>query len=274
MPDYFAVMDSSSTGFSFKWNTYSDHLRSMLHSLLSSPDSADVTLVCDDQKQLRAHKAILSYCSPIFKIIIQSNPHPHPLIYLRGVKYETLQSLINFMYVGKASLDKDHVNQFLEIAKEFEIKELCQSQGIENATERTNNSSEEETVDESKDDDICLQQKEGKDDRCAEDNVSNQDIFFVDTEHTKEAAVATDNDNVSNQMEDDQTNDISEQVDCSEKSFLQETAFETSNKNDDKVKNDMTNDNVTFIHVNSNQTIHTPETNIQYVFSDLLSMKL
>ena len=137
-------MDSSSNGYNFKWNTYSDHLKSMLHSLFTSPDFTDVTIVCDDQKQMSAHKAILSYCSPALMKIIQNNPHPYPLIYLRGVKYETMQSLLNFLYVGEASLAQDNVNEFLSIAKELEIKELCNNHEKEKATEITPNSFEDE----------------------------------------------------------------------------------------------------------------------------------
>ena len=54
----------------------------MLQSMLLSPDFTDVTLVSDDQKQIQAHKVILSYCSSVFKTMIKDNPHPMPLIYM------------------------------------------------------------------------------------------------------------------------------------------------------------------------------------------------
>ena len=40
----------------------------------------DVTLVSDDQTQFKAHKIVLSACSPVFKYIIDTNPSQHPLI--------------------------------------------------------------------------------------------------------------------------------------------------------------------------------------------------
>ena len=121
-------MDTESSGFSFKWNKYSENVKVMLQSMLLSQDFADVTLVSDDQKQIQAHKIILSYCSSQFKTMIQNNPHPMPLIYMRGVKYDTLKSLVDFMYVGEAFLHQECVDDFIRTAKELQIKELCTNQ--------------------------------------------------------------------------------------------------------------------------------------------------
>ena len=52
------------------WHTYSDHLREMLHEMMKSNELTDVTLVCDDKKQFKAHKIVLSACSSVFKSII------------------------------------------------------------------------------------------------------------------------------------------------------------------------------------------------------------
>ena len=72
----------------FSWHTYTDHLRDMLKEMMTSNDFADVTLVCDDKKEIKAHRNILSACSPVFKNMLkidqQSN---HPVIYLRGIQH-------------------------------------------------------------------------------------------------------------------------------------------------------------------------------------------
>ena len=52
---------------SLTWNAYSDHLRDMMKELMMNDDFADVTLVSEDRKQIKAHKNILSACSPVFK---------------------------------------------------------------------------------------------------------------------------------------------------------------------------------------------------------------
>ena len=46
--------------YNVNWHTYSDHLREMLHEMMISNELTDVTLVCDDKKQFRAHKIVLS----------------------------------------------------------------------------------------------------------------------------------------------------------------------------------------------------------------------
>ena len=53
--------------YSLTWHTYSDHLRSMMKELMMNEDFADVTLVTEDKKQIKANISILSACSPVFK---------------------------------------------------------------------------------------------------------------------------------------------------------------------------------------------------------------
>ena len=60
--------------YNINWHTYSDHLKEMLHEMMKSNELEDVILVCDDKKQFKAHKIVLSACSTVFKSIITSNP--------------------------------------------------------------------------------------------------------------------------------------------------------------------------------------------------------
>ena len=53
------------------WQTYPDHLKEIMHNLLTTDDCKDVTLVSDDMKSIKAHRNILSACSPLFKNIFQ-----------------------------------------------------------------------------------------------------------------------------------------------------------------------------------------------------------
>ena len=56
--------------------------------MMLTGDFADVTLVTDDKKQIRAHLTILSACSAVFKNILQiDNSNVNPVIYLRGIKH-------------------------------------------------------------------------------------------------------------------------------------------------------------------------------------------
>ena len=96
---------------------------SMLQNLMEKGEFADVTLVADDQ-QIKAHKFILSNCSPFFENVLKQNPHESPLIYLKGISFENLQNVIQFVYTGEAIIDKDNLDTFLETGEELSIKFL------------------------------------------------------------------------------------------------------------------------------------------------------
>jgi len=90
-------------------------------------DFFDVTLACDDE-QIQAHKVILSACSPFFRNVLRRNPHQHPLLYLKGVKYTDLQSVLNFMYHGEVNVAQEELNSFLAVAEDLRVKGLTQNQ--------------------------------------------------------------------------------------------------------------------------------------------------
>merc|ERR1711963_1193074 len=80
--------------YTLNWHTFSDHLKLMFKDLYQEGSHSDVTLVCDDQTQFKAHKIVLSACSSVLKKIIESNPSQHPLIYLRGIQSYEMESII------------------------------------------------------------------------------------------------------------------------------------------------------------------------------------
>ena len=108
----------------FSWKSFQAHLTSAFRNLQSEESFADVTLVSDDQVQMPAHKIVLSACSPVLKNLLLMNPHPHPLLYLRGIKQQELQSVLQFMYIGETTMDQDLVDGFINIAKDLQLKEL------------------------------------------------------------------------------------------------------------------------------------------------------
>ena len=107
-----------------EWKTFSDHLSSTTKRLMETKELADVTLVTDDQKQVLAHKIFLSAGSEIFRNILINNPHKHPFIYLTNIKHQELEAIIQFLYLGTASLYQDRIDDFLSAAKSLQVKEM------------------------------------------------------------------------------------------------------------------------------------------------------
>lgn len=60
--------------------------------------SSQVTLACDGQT-CKAHKMVLSACSPYFKTLLEENPSKHPIIILKDVSFNHLQAILEFMWV-------------------------------------------------------------------------------------------------------------------------------------------------------------------------------
>ena len=85
---------------------------------------ADVTLACEDGQQVEAHKVILAASSPFFQKLFARNKHPHPLIYMRGVKSHDLSAILDFLYRGEANVLPENLDSFLAISEELQLKGL------------------------------------------------------------------------------------------------------------------------------------------------------
>ena len=112
--------------FNLTWYKFQTHTNELLSELYTSSSFSDVTLVCDDQTQFKAHKFVLSACSSVFRNILSCN-NSSPFIYLRGIENEEMQSVLQFMYLGEATFCQERMNQFLDVAKDLDIKEIGQN---------------------------------------------------------------------------------------------------------------------------------------------------
>jgi len=112
--------------FCLRWNDFESNISVAFRELREEKDFFDVTLACEDN-QVSAHKVILSACSPFFRTVLRRNPHQHPLLYLKGVKYQELLSVLNFMYMGEVNVAQEELNSFLAVAEELRVKGLTQN---------------------------------------------------------------------------------------------------------------------------------------------------
>jgi len=129
------MTSDSSEKFCLRWNDFERNISTTLKELRDDKDFFDVTLACDDE-QIQAHKVILAACSPFFRNILRRNPHQHPLLYMKGVKFTDLQAVLNFMYHGEVNVAQEELNSFLSVAEDLRVKGLTQ----------THSSSNQETV--------------------------------------------------------------------------------------------------------------------------------
>merc|ERR1712106_342921 len=121
-------MAASKDKFCLKWNDFESNISAAFRELREDKDFFDVTLACDDD-QIQAHKVILSACSPFFRKVLRRNKHEHPLLYLKGVKYVDLVSVLSFMYHGEVDIGQEDLNTFLAVAQDLKVKGLTEKSG-------------------------------------------------------------------------------------------------------------------------------------------------
>ena len=107
-----------------QWNDFQENIKRAFGSLREDNNFADVTLACEDDQQVEAHKVILAASSPFFQKLLGRNKHPHPLIYMRWMKYEDLLAIVEFLYRGEANVFQENLDSFLAIAEELQLKGL------------------------------------------------------------------------------------------------------------------------------------------------------
>lgn len=110
--------------YCLKWNNHWANLVRVFNSLRHSETFVDVTIACEG-RHLKAHRLILSACSPYFKELLVSHPDKHPIIILKDVRYAELQNLIQFIYNGEVSVEQHDLPSLLCTARELQIKGLA-----------------------------------------------------------------------------------------------------------------------------------------------------
>ena len=106
-------------GVDLEWKMYESISTNSFRTLYTDTDFTDVTLACEDNKQISVHKVVLSSCSQLLKKILLENPHPHPLIFLQGLTLKDLQQLKRSMYLGVAFVEEPEMKSFLSVSKTF-----------------------------------------------------------------------------------------------------------------------------------------------------------
>ena len=118
---------TSTEKYLMKWDGFYKNISNTFNILRGTPDFTDVTLVCNDNTRIEAHRVILSSGSTLFSSLLKGTQNAHPLIFLRGVKSEDMAAIVNFIYRGEVNIYKEDVNGFLSLAEDFKVKGLSDS---------------------------------------------------------------------------------------------------------------------------------------------------
>lgn len=108
-----------------EWTEFQQNFSSSFQELWKENYLSDITLVCDDNQQIEAHKIILTTCSPLFKTMLKKNKHSHPMIFMRGIKSKHLMLLLEFMYLGETNVFQEDLNDLLKVGEELQVKGIA-----------------------------------------------------------------------------------------------------------------------------------------------------
>ncbi|XP_030369364.1 sex determination protein fruitless isoform X5 [Scaptodrosophila lebanonensis] len=128
-PRYNTDQGAMDQQFCLRWNNHPTNLTGVLTSLLQREALCDVTLACEGET-VKAHQTILSACSPYFETIFLQNQHPHPIIYLKDVRYSEMRSLLDFMYKGEVNVGQSSLPMFLKTAESLQVRGLTDNNNL------------------------------------------------------------------------------------------------------------------------------------------------
>ena len=121
-------------------NDFRENISSAFQDLRQDKDFTDITLACEDGQQVETHKMVLIASSPFFLSLLKRNKHTQTLVYMRGVKFEDLEAMMDFFYLGEANVFEENLESFLTLAEELQLKELQGNQankGTEDIPKKT-----------------------------------------------------------------------------------------------------------------------------------------
>lgn len=134
-----------------QWCDHSSVLLEYLRQLYEEGRFVDVGLECEG-RQVKAHKAVISACSPYLEGLLKGNPARSHLIKFNGYSYNSLRAVIDFMYNGKVMVDQDQLAAFLKLGRALQVRGIldiaaqCEEAGLTTAEETKSNAQYSTTV--------------------------------------------------------------------------------------------------------------------------------
>ncbi|XP_023313337.1 longitudinals lacking protein, isoforms A/B/D/L isoform X28 [Trichogramma pretiosum] len=114
------------TQFCLKWHNHQSTLIRNFDTLLESGTLVDCTLAAEG-RYLKAHKVVLSACSPYFEGLLSEHYDKHPVFILKDVKFVELKAMMDYMYRGEVNISQNQLTALLKAAESLQIKGLSDS---------------------------------------------------------------------------------------------------------------------------------------------------
>jgi len=111
---------------SLKWNNHRSTFLHILGVLRDKQAYTDVTLACDG-KFYNVHKLVLSTCSDYFSAMFDKTDKTckSPIIVLKDIKCEDLESLLDYMYLGEVNVRQCDLASLIKSAECLRVKGLA-----------------------------------------------------------------------------------------------------------------------------------------------------
>jgi len=116
----------SSEDFLLKWNDHHKLFFAGAEDIRCSEEFTDVVLSAGE-KIFRAHKLVLSICSPYFQGLFRKlGPEKH-VIFLKDIRAAHLELLLQYMYKGEIKVQEDELVTVLNVAQSLEVRGLTEN---------------------------------------------------------------------------------------------------------------------------------------------------
>uniref|UniRef100_A0A182SMK6 BTB domain-containing protein n=1 Tax=Anopheles maculatus TaxID=74869 RepID=A0A182SMK6_9DIPT len=122
--------------FCLRWNNHQSTLISVFDTLLENGTLVDCTLAAEG-KFLKAHKVVLSACSPYFATLLSQQYDKHPIFILKDVKFQELRAMMDYMYRGEVNISQDQLAALLKAAESLQIKGLSDNRSSSSSASGT-----------------------------------------------------------------------------------------------------------------------------------------
>lgn len=109
--------------FLLNWNDHHTLFFQGAERLCQSEEFTDVTLAADS-KFFKAHRLVLSICSPFFEALFRRLGPDKPVIFLKDISAKHLELLMQYMYKGEIRVKEDELVTVLNAAQSLKIRGL------------------------------------------------------------------------------------------------------------------------------------------------------